>query len=209
VSEFEYHIIGYSGHAFVVIDSALSLGWKCQGYFEKEEKIFNPFELSYLGGDAHAFADHNRPLFVAIGNNQVRCQIVQKLISLNFHGFNIIDGQSILSKHSSLGIFNYIAKGAVIQTRVQMGNGCIINSGAVIDHECEIADFAHISPNATLCGGVKIGQRTWVGAGAVIKEGVQIGSDVIIGAGSVVLKNVPDGITCFGVPVKLKSCQRK
>jgi acetyltransferase-like isoleucine patch superfamily enzyme len=42
-----------------------------------------------------------------------------------------------------------------------------------------------------------------VGAGAVIKEGVQIGSDVIIGAGSVVLKNVPDGITCFGVPVKL------
>ena len=39
--ESKFYIVGYSGHAFVVLDSALSKGWQCEGYFEKEQKLIS------------------------------------------------------------------------------------------------------------------------------------------------------------------------
>ena len=41
-------LLGYSGHAFTVIEAALSNKIEIIGYFEKEEKPENPFNISYL-----------------------------------------------------------------------------------------------------------------------------------------------------------------
>lgn len=34
-------------------------------------------------------------------------------------------------------------------------------------------------------------------------QGIKIGADVTVGAGSVVVKDLPDGVTAFGVPAKI------
>jgi UDP-N-acetylbacillosamine N-acetyltransferase len=204
VSEFEFYLLGYSGHAYVVLDSALQLGWKCLGYYEREEKLDNPFRLNFIGSETLEDNWLGRKVFPAIGHNSIRFALVKELMSKGVDGINIVDSHAIVSEYSQLGHLNYIAKGSVIQSLVNIGDGCIINTGAIVDHECCLQDGVHVSPRAVLCGGVQVGERTWIGAGAVIKEGIQIGSDVLIGAGSVVLRDVPNGAKCWGVPAKIR-----
>jgi sugar O-acyltransferase (sialic acid O-acetyltransferase NeuD family) len=200
VSEFEFYLLGYSGHAFVVLDSAIQLGGKCLGYYDQEEKQNNPFHLNFIGPERAVDNWSGKKVFPAIGNNSIRYSLVQQLNSNGAVGINIVDRSAIVSEYALLGRSNYIAKGSVIQSLVTIGDGCIINTGAIVDHECHLKNGVHISPRAVLCGGVQVGERTWIGAGTVIKEGVVIGSDVLIGAGSVVLKDIPDGVTCWGAP---------
>ncbi len=198
--ESEFYILGYSGHSFVVLESAIQSGMTCLGYFEKEEKLKNPFSLKYLGSETD-FKDWNEVnVFAAFGDNQMRLRLISNLQNRGVRGVNIIDQSASLSVFASIGQFNFVSKGSVVQTFVKIGNGCIINSGAIVEHECVIMDGVHVSPGAVLCGGVIVGSGSWIGAGAVIREGVQVGKNVIVGAGSVVLKDIPDGDTCWGAP---------
>lgn len=76
-------IIGYSGHAYVVIDTIESLGSVVYGYFDKIEKDNNPYHLEYLG-------DENDPKsleilkschwFVAIGDNRIRQKVTESVL---------------------------------------------------------------------------------------------------------------------------------
>ena len=45
----KFSIIGYSGHSFVILDSALKSKLNCNGYYERNKKEFNPFDIDYLG----------------------------------------------------------------------------------------------------------------------------------------------------------------
>ena len=42
-------IVGYSGHAYVIIDILLNAGRLVTAYCDNEEKEFNPYHLTYLG----------------------------------------------------------------------------------------------------------------------------------------------------------------
>ena len=45
----EVVIIGYSGHAYVVIEAAKEMGIIIKGYAEKDKLNLNPFGLKYYG----------------------------------------------------------------------------------------------------------------------------------------------------------------
>ena len=40
---------GYSGHAYVVIETALALGYEIKGYFDITEAVVNPYQIPYMG----------------------------------------------------------------------------------------------------------------------------------------------------------------
>ena len=54
-------IVGYSGHAYVIIDILLSAGRMVIAYCDQEEKTNNPFHLMYLG---RGIGDHPTPEIV-------------------------------------------------------------------------------------------------------------------------------------------------
>ncbi len=200
-----YHevvVIGYSGHAYVVVDALLSNGSTVKGYCEAVKKERNPFNLQYLGNDEVSLIE-NQKWFIAIGDNTIRSQVYQKYYS---------HGTLIVVKHpsSSVGYNCQIGEGTLLSANVAVnplstiGKCCIINTGAIVEHECNIGDFSHIAPGAVLAGNVSIGNSTFVGANSVIKQGVKLGNGVVIGAGAVVLKDVPDNVTVVGNPGKIK-----
>ena len=47
-------IIGYSGHAYVIIDIFLNAGRLVTAYCDAEEKLKNPYHLKYLGKESDA-----------------------------------------------------------------------------------------------------------------------------------------------------------
>lgn len=199
-------LIGYSGHAFVVYGIFTAAGKKITGYCDVAEKEYNPFSLTYFGGENSETAFQTlkqNGFFIAIGDNSLRNKIYTSLqqnllLPVNaIHPSAIIDASATIAKHGVM-----IAASATINPLAVIGTGAICNTGCIIEHESVVGEFAHIAPGAILCGNVKIGNGSFVGANAVIKQGVTVGKNTIIGAGAVVVKDVADGLTVVGVPAK-------
>ena len=86
----------------------------------------------------------------------------------------------------------------LVREGATMGANCTIICGITI------GKYSFIGPNATLCGGVSVGECSFIGAGATILPYIKIGKNCMIGAGSVVTKDIPDNVTAYGNPAKIK-----
>lgn len=201
-------IIGYSGHAYVVLDIFEKMGLVILGYMDQHKKDNNPYGLSFLGSeddpDASRFLKESF-FFVSIGGNAVRASAFLKLSMRGFAPVNAIHPNAIIGRHVVLGTGNMLAANVTVNAMSVIGNGVIINSAAVVEHECHIADYVHVAPGAVLAGNVSVGEYSFIGAQAVVKEGVRIGKNVILGAGAVVIKDVPDGSKIAGNPARIIS----
>lgn len=196
-------IIGYSGHGYVVTESALSNGIVVNHYCEKLPSDSNPFKLEYLGfeGDEHFKGWGNNVQFIlGIGDNKLRHRIGKEIVQRNETLLTIIDPTASLSKFLKMGIGNFIAKQVSINALATIGDFCILNTGCIVEHECTLGNGVHIAPGAVLSGNVKVGENTFIGANAVVKQGVIIGKNVIIGAGSVIIKDILDNQKVVGNP---------
>lgn len=199
-------LIGYSGHSYVVHGIFEALGKKVSGYFELEEKAYNPFNLQYLGSDESPTAlDALRKegFFIAVGNNATRRLIFEKaaahgILPVNaIHPSAEIDSSASISNHGVM-----ISAHVSINALAKIGNGVICNTGSIVEHECVVGDFVHVGPGTVLCGNVTIGEGSFVGANSVVRQGLKIGKNCVIGAGAVVIKDIPDNSCVVGNPSK-------
>lgn len=197
-------IIGYSGHSFVVLDAATNMGLNIEYYCEKNELLYNPFKLSYLGDESSNSFDWEavHQFVLAIGDNKIRQKIAGLLVSKNKELLNVVHPTAVISNYITFGKGNFVAANVVINSLAKIENNCILNTGCIIEHECTIENGVHIAPGAVLAGHVSVGENSFVGANSVVKQGIKIGNNVIVGAGSVVIHDIPDNETWAGNPAK-------
>lgn len=196
-------IVGYSGHAYVIIDILLSSGRLVTAYCDQEEKTLNPYHLEYLGKEGEIINKlRNYDFFACVGHNGIREKIHTQLSQYLGNPINAIHPSAIISASVKMGDGIMIAANATLNPLVEIGQGVICNTSCSIDHECVIGDFSHIAPGAVLCGNVLVGRGTFVGANSVIRQGIKIGNNVTIGAGTVVVKDIPDNSTVIGNPAR-------
>ena len=195
--------LGYSGHAYSVIDAAVANNCKILGYCDFNENSKNPFGIKYLGYEKELLGEQKELFFPSVGDNLLREKIITFIESKHWNQTTIIHPSSIISSRATIGASVFISSGVIINAIAHISKGCIINSGALIEHECEIGAYCHIAPGATIAGDVKIGARSFIGANATIIPGITIGNNVTIGAGTIVIKDIPDGVTCVGNPARI------
>lgn len=96
-----------------------------------------------------------------------------------------------LGRYTDIGAFTYInAKyGVVIEDEVQIGSHCSIYSISTIDGKM---------------GRVLLERGCRIGAHTVIMPGVTIGRGAVVGACSFVNRDIPPGVTAFGVPARIR-----
>ncbi len=196
-------LIGYSGHAFVVVEAVLENGLEIIGYSDKEPSDINPYNLSYLGfekDDDFIGWEEEVSFVLGIGDNKLRQNIAHLIENKGKSVETIIHKTANISKNAEIRNGSFINKNVVVNALAVVGKSVILNTGCIIEHECVLADAVHIGPGAVLAGNVSVGERTFVGANAVIKQGIVIGKDVVIGAGTVVITDIPDGKKVVGNP---------
>lgn len=192
------NLFGASGHAKVIMDIVNAMG-NMVGCLYDDAPHYSEIQGApvYKADDTQVFG----PLIISIGSNRVR-RIISERYRVEYA--TALHPMAIISPSALVGVGTVIMPNALVQADVSIGRHCIINSGASVDHECQIGDFVHISPHATLCGNVHVGEGTWIGAGAIIIPGIKIGKGCTVGAGSVVLRDIPDGVTAYGNPCRIK-----
>lgn len=198
-------IFGYSGHAYVLIESMLESGYTILGYFDKKQATINPYNINYLGFeldvDLKSIVNDNY-VFPTVGENFIREKLLKIFCTEGLNQFSLIDKTSNVSKTAKIGLSTYIGKNVCVNALVKIGSGVILNTNAVIEHECEIDDLVHIAPSATLAGNVKVGRASFLGANSVCKQNITIGNNCTVGAGSTLVKNMPDNEIWIGNPAK-------
>lgn len=199
-------LIGYSGHAYVIAETALENEFDVIGYSDQEKSDSDPYNLTYLGfekNDNFIGWQKDVSFVLGIGDNTLRQNIAHLIERKGKTIETIIHKTANISKSVVIGNGSFINKNVVVNALAIVGKSVILNTGCIIEHECVLADAVHIAPGAVLAGNVSIGERTFVGANAVIKQGVVIGEDVIIGAGAVIIDNISDGRKVVGNPGRI------
>ena len=196
-------LIGYSGHGFIVADTALENQLNIIGYADITEVQSNPFQLIFLGSEKeHDFFEKYNGInfLIGIGDNKIREKIYNLVLENNREVWTSISQSANISKTAKIGSGTFISKNVSINCFAEIGKNVILNTACIIEHECVISDSVHIGPGAVLAGNVIVGERSFIGANSVIKQGLKIGKDVIVGAGTVVLSNISDGKKIVGNP---------
>jgi len=199
------YIFGYSGHAYVVIESILDLGFTIKGYFDIQKAHHNPYSLEYMGSEKSVNLKQiigSDFVFPCVGDNLLRDQLLQLFKEKGLKQCTIIDSTANISPSAQIGVSSYVGKGSIINAQAQIGDACIINSGAIIEHECGVSSACHIAPGAILCGNVQVGIKTLIGAKSVIRPNLSICGDVTLGAGSVLVKSIENEGIWVGNPAR-------
>lgn len=190
-------LYGASGHAEVIIDILETIGIEIDYVVDDNASI-----SSLLGYEVRRDSGYYDSAIVSIGNGRIRKDIVSRLQVKEW--VKAIHSKATVSSHASIDEGTVVMAGAVINSGAVIRKHCIINTGATVDHDCVIGDNCHIAPGVHVSGGVNIGEGSWIGVGSCVKQGVKIGQWVTIGAGSVVVKDIPDGVTAYGCPCRVK-----
>jgi sugar O-acyltransferase (sialic acid O-acetyltransferase NeuD family) len=198
-------IFGYSGHAYVIIESFLAAGYTIAGYFDFQEADANPYQIPYFGFEGQVDVKSivkNNIVFPSVGDNYIRAQLVSFFEKHHLNQCVLIDSNARVSNSSSIGLSTYVGVNAIINAQSHIGKGVIINTSAVVEHECDVKDFCHVAPAAVLCGNVSVGDSTFIGANTVVRNNTTICANVILGAGSVVVKSIDEKGIWVGNPIK-------
>jgi sugar O-acyltransferase (sialic acid O-acetyltransferase NeuD family) len=199
-------ILGASGHGKVVADIAECCGWDEVVFFDDAFPTVFHIGVWDVKGNTDALVSRLNEfngVIVAIGNNLIRLDKTNFLLSIKAPVVSLIHPSAIVSKHSSIELGSVVMANSVINPFSTIGVGCIVNTAATIDHDCELGDAVHVSPGVNLAGAVKVDDLTWIGIGASIKQCLSIGRNVMIGAGSAVVCDVSDNVVSVGIPSKV------
>lgn len=153
--------------------------------------------------DFHKFQEAGDYFFVAIGDNNVRCDVFTRLREAGAKFVNAIHPTAFIEPDVVLGSNVMIGALSYVNVRSTIGNGTFINNGCTVEHDNQIGDFCHLAPRVVSGGGVVIGDRTFIGLNCTIRDHVKIGKRATVGMASAVVVQVEDNITVYGNPARV------
>lgn len=200
-------ILGAGGHGKVVSEIAfLMKKWDVISFLDDDTNKDKCLSFDVIGKikQLESFIDEYDDVFVAVGNNDIRKKLIDKVVSHKQSIPILIHPSAIISTFSTVDYGSVVMANVIVNPNCQIGKGCIINTASTIDHDCIIKDYVHISPGCHLSGEVDIDYNVWIGTGTNIIQRIKVGYNTIIGAGSVVIRDVQSNSKYFGVPAKKK-----
>lgn len=109
--------------------------------------------------------------FVALGNNETRLCLINKLLAINCDVVSLIHPTAYVSPTVKLGIGCCVLPMAVVNTDSIIKDGCIINCGAVVDHNCIVNEGVHVCMNAVIKANNEIASLSKIEACCVVERG--------------------------------------
>ncbi|ABQ28230.1 acetyltransferase [Geotalea uraniireducens] len=202
-------ILGAGGHARVLLEALRSASRQVAGIVDADPARIGETVMGVLviGTDEKVFdfRTNEIELVNGIGSVASTAKRVELFAAFKAHGYRfatVVHPSAVIASDAELAEGAQIMAGAVIQAGASIGMNSIVNTRAAVDHDCRIGAGVHIAPGVTLSGDVRVDDDVHIGTGATVIQGVHISGKSVVGAGSVVLRDVPGGVTVYGVPAR-------
>ncbi|MBL7858454.1 MAG: acetyltransferase [Cyclobacteriaceae bacterium] len=178
--------------------------WEPRGFFDDGKTRGSSVKnLPVMGGwrEVANLSDDDF-LILAIGNPQLKRELVEKISVSGKRFATVVHPAAILQEESTiaLGEGTIVTAGVVLTCDIQIGQHVLLNLNATIGHDTTVGNFSSVMPGVNISGEVKIGEGVMIGSGASILNRVQVGNSSRVGMGSVVLWDVEAHTTVAGVP---------
>jgi acetyltransferase EpsM len=201
-------IFGAGAQGLVALDA-----WRCSSRdsefhlidddFRLHGKILNGVKvaggLEFLLGNFSSVDE----VIVAMGNNDMRLSLGEKLRAKGLTLGNAIDVSAVVTRTATMGGGCMVFAQAVINSNAKVGRHVIVNTGAIVEHDSVIEDGAHLCTGVAMGGRVIIQKGAFIGTGTVLAPRIIVGQSSIVGAGSVVVKDIPSRVLAYGVPARV------
>ena len=202
--------LGAGGHAKVVLEVALALGYDVVGLLDPRRDLWGTTVcgVPVLGGDelmAPQYDGGVRTAFIGLGSGQdtaPRAALYRRARDAGFEIPSLVHAAAVVSPSATLGRGATVLAGGLINADAVLGENVIVNTGAIVEHDCRLGDHVHVASGARLAGGVQIGDGVHVGLGACVNQGIEIGPGAVVGSGAVVVRDVEPGAVVAGVPAR-------
>ena len=155
-------IIGAGGHGRVVTEVAKDCGYEEIAFLDdrSDEAIGKIDEMKM-------FTSLYREAFVAIGNNQVRGEILEQLKSAGYEIPVLVHSTAYISRMAKIQRGTVVEPKAIVNTNADISEGCIISVGAIIDHDTKLERCVHINAGAVVKASTSVPEYQRVDAGMV------------------------------------------
>ena len=197
------------GHSKSVISTVVATpGWQLVGLINVHPEARPETILGFpvLGDDSALpglLAQGVQHVHVCMGDNAERAEACQRLRAMGFELASIIPPESRISLQSQLGAGSFMHLYSVLDSDVEVGEGCIIQPFTNVGHDTRLGNYVQLAPGVHTGGDCVLDDQVFVGLGAAILPQVHIGRGAIIGANAVVRDNVPDYGVVAGNPGRL------
>ena len=111
-----------------------------------------------------------RPAFVALGDNKLRVELLQKLTAAGYATPVFISDAASVSPSAVLATGCIIMPRAYVGAGVHLGVGCIINAGAIVDHDAALGRGVHVAPGGIVKAGAEVAEYAKVDSGEVVRS---------------------------------------
>ncbi|WP_461206127.1 PglD-related sugar-binding protein [Clostridium sp. DL1XJH146] len=158
-------IIGAGGHGKVVKEAAEALK-----IYNRIDFLDDNSELAIGRVDEYEkFSNVYQYAFVAIGNAEIRNELVHKL-SVLYSIPSIIHPTAYVSTSVQLGTGCYVGTKSVLNTNSHIKDGCIIGIGALIDHDCVVGEYSYVNAGAIVKAGCRVDRFRKIDTGVVYSD---------------------------------------
>lgn len=205
-------IFGASDHARVIIDIVELEGrFHIAGLFDS----FKPKGTITAGyevlGNEQDLAEFSlktglRRGIIGIGDNLARQRVgfslKQSIPDLEY--VTAVHPSSTLSREVRLGPGAIVMARCYVGLNTTVGEGAVIATNSIFEHDGVMGDYATLGAGSTTGGHVHIGTAAAVCLDVTIIHGIHIGAYTVIGAGATVIDDIPDHVTAYGTPARIK-----
>lgn len=204
-------ILGAGGHAKVLLDILIMRAVNVIGFTEPNSlcRVEGMSSIPIIGNDevVKSYSPNEIRLVNGLGSVNItnkRKEIFERFKSMGYTFETVIHPSAIIASGAKIAEGVQVMAGAIIQTGSYIGYNTIVNTKTSVDHDCVIEAHVHLAPGVTLSGGVQICEGVHIGSGATVTQGIRLGCNSLVGAGAVVIRDVPEGVTVFGVPAQIR-----
>ena len=153
-------VIGASGHAKVVIDTARATGrFEVVGLLDDNQDCWGQQVLGVPVRGAASREQVSRLgielAVIAIGSNRSRAEVAQRLYGLVAWA-TLVHPSVYLAPGVTPGQGTVIFAGAIVQVDSSIGRHVILNTACSVDHDSILDDFVHLAPGVRLAGQVRV-----------------------------------------------------
>lgn len=113
-------------------------------------------------------------VFIAIGNNSVRKQLMEKAEECGGKNVSLISRRSHISEYATVEKGSVVFPGVVIEANATVGKGCIVAANSIINHDAVVEDYCLINSGTIVRPNTNIGTQTRIGCGCIISFGKEL-----------------------------------